>query len=121
MVAIAIGPLTVKFITTSAIFTPLAWSWVVPEPMMLTVTRVAGTVLPSQKKFTGVWTVATAVLDEVMSDGIPSRILKLLSPGTVANNSRLYCSCWPIVFTVALAFSQAITAPTCIISVVAEE
>ena len=114
MVAIVIGPFTVRFMTTSAMFTPLACSCAAPEPMILTVTLVAGTELPSQKKFTGVCTVATAVLDEEIFAGIPSRMEKALLPGTVANRSKLYCSCWPMVFTVTLGVSHAITAPTCI-------
>jgi hypothetical protein len=81
---------------------------------MFTVTRVAGMVLPSQKKFAGVWTVATAVLLELILIGIPSAGLNEASPGTVENNSKLYCTCWPMRLLVTFAFSQAITAPTCI-------
>ena len=111
-VATLTGPLTVKFITTSAILTPLACSCVVPELRILTVTRVAGILLPSQKKFTGVCTVATLVFDELMLIGIPSSTEKALLPGTVANNSKLNCSCWPIDPTEILGVSHPMTAPT---------
>lgn len=108
------GPFTVKVITTSAMFVPLAWICAVPGPIMFIVTRVAGMVLPSQKKFAGVCTVATAVLLEEILTGIPSAGLNELLPGTVANKIRLYCTCWPTLLVDTLAFSQAITAPTCI-------
>lgn len=111
-VATLTGPLTVKFITTSAILSPLAWICVVPELRMFTVTRVAGILLPSQKKFTGVCTVATFVLDEVMLIGMPSSTEKALLPGAVANNSKLNCNCCPMDPTEILGVSHPMMAPT---------
>lgn len=80
------------------------------------VTRVAGTVLPSQKKFTGVCTVATEGFEEEMLIGMPSSMENALLPGTVANRSKLNCSCCPTVLRVTFGVSQAMSAPTSIVN-----
>ena len=95
-----------------------------PAVSTFTVTRAAGTVLPSQKKLMGDCTVATAGFDDVKLTGMPSRMENALLPGTVANSRRLKLIWRPMApagLNVTLAFSQAIVAPTCITMGVGEE